>query len=723
MIKPDACPILDFIIGLYKTFTIPVYQRNYSWSTEHCEKLFDDLLESHHTGKVHYFGNVVYYATSTDYATGYAELALIDGQQRITTIMLLLAAIRDVFHDESITETYLINNRGTEKNRVKLKQIESDRNVYESIVNGNFEEKSDSNAGRNYKTFKKLIADSGISEADLLAAIRNLEIVALDLKLKENGDRAESPQVIFESINATGKKLSTADLIRNYLLMGIPDNEQERYYSDFWLKIELAVNNDRISDFINKYLVMKLGNGVYKDTEYKTFKKYLRKENLSEADTLRDLLKFSKYYSWIQKPELAKDFDSNASEMNNRVTTPERLRDLKELNTSSLAPLILFLLEKADNPSVSFNKDQLNNALFALESWAFRTRVAGFLTSGAFNTISSTSVLNILRRSTETNYDEQVIHILSNYRTQDIWPDDKDFTEAFKRYNFYKTYKNYVQRKLEYAVSTTNHKRHDWKPDSIEHIMPETLSPTWRKRLGENYADIHGEYLHTIGNLAPLNMHDQLINSNDTFENKQQQYKDADWFLTRQIKADGGDCEDWGVEQIQHRADVLAKIACKIWRAPEKRTEAIEADVKKKEGGHGDISPDGRAHNTIFVYHCDSYETKNGFIVPPINAKMRIEIINDKPRFIVMAGSTIFPYEEADRKLPNQEAAIRKAGWNGEITLDKDVDVFTSPSGASNFVSGGASNGWAVWKTEDGETLDEVVAADAEASYEQTAND
>lgn len=719
MIKPDACPILDFIIGINKTFTIPVYQRNYSWRTEHCEKLFDDLLESRRTGKVHYFGNVVFYEANTNYATGYAELVLIDGQQRITTVMLLLAAIRDVFHDEEITATYLVNSRGDERNKVKLKQIESDRNVYESIINGNFEEKSDSNAGRNYKTFKKLIVDSGISENDLLAAIRNLEIVALDLKLKENGDRAESPQVIFESINATGKKLTTADLIRNYLLMGIADDEQERYYSDFWLKIELAVGNDFISDFINKYLVMKLGDGVYKDTEYKTFKKYLNKEKLSEADALRDLLKFSRYYSWIRKPELAKEFDSNASEMNNRVTTPERLYDLKELNTSSLAPLILFLLEKADNPTVNFNKDQLNNALFALESWAFRTRIAGYLTSGAFNTISSTSILNILRRSNETNYDEQIIYNLSNYRTQDIWPDDKDFMEAFKRYNFYKTYKNYVQRKLERSMSA---EKHNWKPDSIEHIMPETLNAAWKNRLGENFADIHGEYLHTIGNLAPLNMHDQLINSNDTFENKQPQYEKADWFLTRNIKIDGGGSEDWGVEQILHRADVLAREACKIWRAPEKRTEAIEADVKKKESDYREISPEGRACNTIFVYHSDSYEIKSGFVVPPIDAKMRIEIINDKPRFIVMAGSTIFPYEEAGRKLPSQEEAIRKAGWNGEITLDKDMDIFTSPSGASNFVGSGASNGWEVWKTEDGETLDEVVAADAEASYNQIAS-
>ena len=716
MIKPDACPVLEFINNINRTFIIPVYQRNYSWKTEHCEKLFDDLMESHRSGKVHYFGNVVFYASYTDYTTGYAELTLIDGQQRITTVMLLLAAIRDVFHDDNITETYLINNRGREKNRVKLKQIETDRGIYESIITGTFDEKSDSNAGRNYKTFKKLIVDSGIDEAGLLAAIRNLEIVALDLKLNENGERAESPQVIFESINATGKKLSTADLIRNYLLMGISDAEQERYYSDYWLKIELSVGNDFISDFINKYLIMKIGDSVYKDSEYKTFKKYLKKEGLSEADTLRDLLRYSRYYSWIQHPENANEFDSNKSEMNKRITTPERLQDLKELNTSSLAPLILFLLEKADNPNVNFSKDQLNDALFALESWAFRTRITGCLTSGAFNTISSTSILNILKRSENSDYDRQIVYILSNYRTQDIWPNDADFAESFKRYNFYKTYKNYVQRKLERSVSN---EKHNWKPDSIEHIMPETLNPEWKNRLGENYADIHGEYLHTIGNLAPLNMTDQIINSNDVFENKQPQYEKADWYLTRSIKQFAGDCEDWGVEQINTRADKLASEAIKIWRGPEKRIDPIEADVRKKDDDYRKISADGRACNTIFKICWGSFETKDGFIVSSIDARMRIEMINDRPHFIVMAGSTIFPYREAGKQIQSQEAAIRKSGWHDEITLEEDISVFTSPSGASNFVTGGSSNGWDWWKTDDGESLDEVVASDVENSYSQ----
>ena len=260
--KPDATSILSFINSADKTFVIPVYQRNYSWSAEECGKLFEDLLDSMKTGKRHYFGNIVFYAKETNAWAGYSELILIDGQQRVTTVMLLLAAIRDVEDDEKkrawITNTYLLNRNSDTKERVKLKQIESDRDIYESIINEEFDESSDSNAGRNYKTFKRLIRESGVKTDDILNAINNLEVVALDLKLNENKERTESPQIIFESINATGKPLSTADLLRNYLLLGIDDSDQEKYYKDYWLIIEKGIGDANISDFINKYLIMKL---------------------------------------------------------------------------------------------------------------------------------------------------------------------------------------------------------------------------------------------------------------------------------------------------------------------------------------------------------------------------------------------------------------------------------------------------------------------------------
>ncbi|MBQ9017681.1 DUF4357 domain-containing protein [Candidatus Saccharibacteria bacterium] len=712
--KPDATSILSFINSADKTFVIPVYQRNYSWRAEECEKLFEDLLESLKTNKRHYFGNIVYYVLDSVIWQGYSELALIDGQQRVTTIMLLLAAIRDTELDETkrktITETYLLNRNSTTKERVKLKQIESDRDIYESIINGTFDESSDSNAGRNYKVFKRLIKNSGISTDDLLKAINNLEVVALDLNLNENKERSESPQIIFESINATGKSLSTADLLRNYLLMGIEDSKQESYYKDYWLVVEKGIGNDNISDFINKYLIMKIGDSVNKNTEYAEFKKYLTKNHVTVIEALKDLAHYSKYYAWIQQPDTSKSLDAK---------TAERLTDLKELKTSSMAPLLLFLLEKADDNNVpSFGASELNNALVALESWGFRARITGVLTSGAFNTISSTSLLNVLKKSDKTNYDEQLIFELSNYRTQDIWPTDQEFMSAFKKYNFYKTYKDYVQRKLENHISNDHH---NWKPDSIEHIMPETLSADWKRRLGDNYAEIHGEYLHTIGNLSPLNMKDNIINSNDPFTIKLPQYKASSWKLTRDIYDNYSNVENWGVNEISNRADSLAYEAVKIWSGPDNRVRQIEASTKEKDNDYRRIIPGGRTCDTVFHLIWKNYKMNNGFEFN-IDAKMRIEFINEKPHFIVMAGSKIFPYIDGGKTLNKREQEIRKVGWNDDVILRQDINIFTSPSGASDFVTSYSTNGWTEWKTSDGETLDDIVASDIEKSYENLSD-
>lgn len=706
--KPDATSILSFINSADKTFVIPVYQRNYSWSAEECGKLFEDLLDSMKTGKRHYFGNIVFYAKETNAWAGYSELILIDGQQRVTTTMLLLAAIRDVEEDENkrarITNTYLLNRNSDTKERVKLKQIETDRDIYESIINGEFDESSDSNAGRNYKTFKRLIRESGVKTDDILNAINNLEVVALDLKLNENKERTESPQIIFESINATGKPLSTADLLRNYLLLGIDDSEQERYYKDYWLIIEKGIGDANISDFINKYLIMKIGDNVNKNTEYAEFKKYLSKNNIEAIDALKDLAHYAKYYGWIQEPEKAKDFDKKVS---------LQLEDLRELKTASMAPLLLFLLEKADDDAViGFNSNELLEALTVLESWAFRARVVSALTSGAFNTITSTSLLNNLKRATEDDYHNQIKFELSNYRTYDIWPNDDDFMEAFKKYNFYKNYNKYVQRKLENAVSNDHH---NWRPDSIEHIMPETLSADWKKRLGENYSEIHGEYLHTIGNLTPLNMTDNIINSNDPFSVKLPQYKSSSWKLTRDVYDDFKDTENWGVTEINSRAENLAYKASKIWFGPMQRERQIEADVKKKTDDYRRILAGKVACETIFHIKYTKGENGSGHL---IDAKMRIEVINDKPRFIVMAGSRIFPYALEGVK-PTFEDKIRKCGWHDEVVLEEDINIFESPSAASCFAVGGSSNGWTWWMNSNGETLDEIVAGDLERSYEE----
>ena len=320
-----------------------IYQRNYSWDKDNCEKLFSDLLDSLDSGKKHYFGNIVYYAISTDFASGYSELALIDGQQRITTIMLLLAALRDLAPDDvtknNIQSTYLTNPQSNEQNRVKLKQIESDRDIYEAIISGNYIEEDNSNAGVNYQLFKHLIKNSNKTITEILGAINNLQVVALDLKLKEQGNLSESPQVIFESINATGKKLSDADLIRNWLLIGIPEKKQEEVYKTKWITIENnAGSAESVVDYINRYLTLFLSDKINKGSEYRTFKKRINRmftesENPYE-DALSSLCHYSKYYKWIKYPESIANISPQVCEV---------FSNLEEIGSEYAIPSLMFL--------------------------------------------------------------------------------------------------------------------------------------------------------------------------------------------------------------------------------------------------------------------------------------------------------------------------------------------------------------------------------------------
>ena len=229
----------------------------------------------------------------------FIEFVLIDGQQRITSITLLLKALYDVITDEElkedIYESYIINKRAPEALRIKLKPIESDMSAYESILsNGN--QNSDNNIINNYNLFKNLIEKSEIPPERLYNALNNVELVYIQL---EKDKKSENPQMIFESLNSTGLSLTQADLIRNFLLMNHSYEEQNTLYKEYWLKIEKSLSNSKISDFVRDYLTMKTSKISTKDRVYENFKEYAidPANNLDEQGLLEDLLIYAKYYS------------------------------------------------------------------------------------------------------------------------------------------------------------------------------------------------------------------------------------------------------------------------------------------------------------------------------------------------------------------------------------------------------------------------------------------
>lgn len=556
-------PITEFLSSTERTFEIPVYQRNYDWDTENCEKMFDDVLEGIHSHRKHYFGNIVYYIADLDLLSAYARLILIDGQQRITSTMLLLAAIRDEEKDAEkksmLTSTYLTNEKAEEEFRVKLKQVESDRDVYEAIVTSRFETiNKASTIYRNYNKFRTLLrnakAEYGYTSADFLTGIKCLDIVAIDLESEKEG--TESPQVIFESINATGKPLSTADLLRNFLLLEVGVDRQKEFYEKYWLTIEKNVGNDNISDFIRRYITLKTTEDIKKDTEYKEFKKSYKAHFDNAEIAIAELAHFSKYYRWVKRPEVIGKEHPKLS---------YTLQDLDDLRMLPATPAIMWLLEKADSGNISFK--EVNDTLNVIASWSFRARITNIISTGEIGGILTTRILDLLKSKQDSTEFADYIHFeLSNYRIRDIYPSDKAFKEAFARYDFYKKYRRYVQQKLSSVVSND---QTEIVLESIEHIMPQTLRAD--KWPGITPSE-HVEWVNTIGNLTPLNMPDNITNSNHSFAEKIDNIRNSDWQITREIPTDKG----WGIEQIKERGRSLAEKATVAWMAPLERTRDVE---------------------------------------------------------------------------------------------------------------------------------------------------
>lgn len=622
--NPDS--ILQFITSGGNgqlTFVIPVYQRNYEWARENCDQLFDDVINNipkNGETKFHYFGNIVYDEVDHDPFTNYIQYVLIDGQQRITSTMLLLAAIRDEEEDkqarENIDITYLRNQNAPEEYKVKLKQVEMDRDTFAKIINNDMIDINKSSPiYKNYDRFRTLTREAkvkGINSKDLILGLRAMNVIVIDLESKL--PNAESPQVIFESINATGKPLTAAALLRNFLLFEIGLEKQEKYYTDYWLKIEKNIGSNNVSDFLLRYLVLRLRSKVVKDTEYKVFKRKYHELFTDAESAMSELVKYSIYYQWIKQPETLTESPSTA----------KLLREADLLRTEPAIPTFMWLLDKVQSNQMEFS--DFDEILKLIMDWSFRARVTGIISTGDIGNILLSKILEILESKPADDgrsYGEYLRFELSNYRTRDIYPTDRQFKEAFVKYNFYKTYGRYTQEKLSEAYSNDKHISFE----SIEHILPQTLDL-------EKWPHItiaeHAEWVNTIGNLVPMNQKDNSSNSNEDITTKAERLKKSDWLLARDSLKYMVD-DEWTVESIKNRAADLAKKAIQIWQGPMKRTRDIEAPSQKKTNENmiklinmvrefelPDIitTPNQERNSCYFSFHTETmnnlYDSENG---------------------------------------------------------------------------------------------------------------
>lgn len=296
--KGSKTKLVAYMQGSNKRFVIPVYQRNYDWRTENCKQLFDDLVTVVRTQrKSHFFGSIVS-VYNPDGAND--EFLVIDGQQRLTTVSVLMLAMYNLLEQkkivpakatlsERIYEEYLVDKWQDEATRIKLKPVKNDQMAFGKLFEDESEHINQSNLTVNYNYFYERIQKQEISVDELFDTICRLEIISITL----NGD--DNPQLIFESLNSTGVALSEGDKIRNFILMGLQTKYQNDYYEKYWNRIEVCTNYD-VSSFIRDYLSVKQQVIPFQSKVYFTFKVYVEESKFTTEDLLKDLLAYAKLY-------------------------------------------------------------------------------------------------------------------------------------------------------------------------------------------------------------------------------------------------------------------------------------------------------------------------------------------------------------------------------------------------------------------------------------------
>ncbi len=547
-------PIYQFLEGSGKSFVVPVYQRDYAWTKVNCQKLWDDLINlSNGLQEDHFLGTLV------TIGSGFEEYTIIDGQQRLTTVSLLLKALH-TFLENDITKStedtrlseqlmdFLINKYSEKNNeRIRLKPNKQDRIAFENLFKKNDGGNLTSNIVNNYNFFLEKICSGELKPQKIFDAFRKLKIVLIDLVRGQ-----DNPQLIFESLNSTGVDLKAGDLIRNYILMDLEPNKQDELYKNYWVSIE-RLSGDT-AEFMRNYLIFKLKTFVKRDDVYNYFKKFtLDSFGRDKEEILKDLLIFSEFYSWFVQIK-----KNPSNELN------ECLSRLNKLEFTICHPYLFDLFN--DLKLGKINESVVKNVLITIESYAFRKLIVDNSTQG-LNKLFVTLSKEIKKESSwNEEYEEILNYTLLEKRVSQRVPNNEEFKNALINKEIYRLQsknKNFLLESLENYKSAYPINIEDL---TVEHIMPQKLTKDWKSKLGENWKEIHEKYLHTLGNLSLTARNSEL--SNHSFEDKQQ----ID-FQTSKLKLNFklDNLTLWNKEKILERAKTLIKNAEQIWQYPTTR--------------------------------------------------------------------------------------------------------------------------------------------------------
>lgn len=675
-----------------KQFTIPIYQRTYSWQLKQCQQLLEDIIRigSDVSEQSHFIGSIVYFKAGTSPITSVPELLVIDGQQRLTTVSLLLLALTHHLKkhpeisvgDESyeeVQETYLVNKHRKDESKYKLLLTRKDKETYVKLVEG-IELISDDSKRivENYEYFSGRLHEDNIKQ--IYEGIKKLIIVDVILEREK-----DNPQLIFESLNSTGLDLSQADLIRNFVLMGQPMQEQTILYEKYWYPMEQSFGDNIASLpwFIRDYLTMKESSIPNINLVYETYKSFLNSKSgfKSVEEAVKDLHRFAKFYVRIA---LLKEEDKDLE---------KKFKEISKLKIDTCYPFLIAIYGDYDSQDIT--KEEFVEIVSVITNYVFRRAICGIPTNSLNKTFAT--LYKSIKRETYCESVKALFLLMDGYRR---FPDDAEFTKELQVkdvYNFRS--RNYLLESLENfnrkeLVNAENY--------TIEHILPQNpnLSDIWQNELGANWERVKEKYLHTLGNLS-LTAYNSELSDRPFSEKKTIEggFNSSPLFLNESVRS----CPIWNEVSITGRVSKLAERACKVWTIPTLDQDRIniyrEPDEVKEQ----------------IAYTLDHFEHLNGDMLDlykhlekrilNLDSTVRVEF---KKLYVAFKAQTNFV------DIVPQKKRLR-------LSLNIDFDKIKDPKGLCKNVSGLGrwGNGDVEVGLYDLGDLDEVMELIGQAFFDQ----
>ena len=575
-------PLTQLLDGA-KQFIVPIFQRDYSWGTKHCQQLWNDILRvgADPNSKAHFLGSVVYIAAEDNQAA-IPRWLVIDGQQRLTTVTLLLTALRDRLKTkpsddealptaEEVEDRFLRNRHGKGDRKSKLILRRGDKEALTALISGQSLAGDAAEAVReNYEFFRDRLTDANLGP--IYAGICKLVIV--DVSLTRGHD---DPQMIFESLNSTGLDLTQADLIRNFVLMRLEDNLQTRLYEEYWRPIEAAFGNRYRSEFdkfCRDFLVLKLkpSKQFRADAIYHHFREYFHAETarVSVEAVLKELRRFAGYYVRFSLGQEADPLFADAS---------NRLRRLVEV----ASPLMLRLHDCHERTGL-FDSRAFGQAIELLESYVFRRSACDMQSRNLYQVFAS--IAYKIRDNTPLMSLKVALYRSGKKRR---FPSDTEFRDALE------TRDAYAMRTCAYLLDRMENdskEKIDTSSFTIEHVLPqnENLGASWREMLGDDWKTIQETWLHRLGNLTLTGYNTEY--SDRSFDDKKTMAKGfnesplrLNLFIREQPR--------WTATEIEARGKELARKAARVWPGLVVDMDAVhKADLEERQAAAAQFSID-----------------------------------------------------------------------------------------------------------------------------------